>query len=206
MTLPDVTHVTYKFNGEDRVFASIIPPIYLVGIGAVITSWALFQMSFDNFLDMIRWNPELAKDPARVPADFRKRHKVLIDSISIALPNCPVIIDQVKEIATEAYRLALKRNAVGHSTWLSIDNQMVIYPSIDGTRAEFDVRIEHLFELAKQIEAVHHKLGFIQTSYLIENEQIPQHEKSALRDYFENNRPSPPKPNRQRPRRQPLLP
>ena len=192
---PQITHFKYTRDGQQHNFVSMIPPEYLLGIGAIMTNWGLFEMIFDNFLAMLRWYPAAAAlYPQQLPGAFWRRAKALRQTAAVALPSCPVILARLTDITTEAVALGKKRNDVTHSHWLA-HGEMIIYTGIDGTKPRYVVIPSDLFRLAELIDGVRNRLSLLQMSYLSGGDaSLPLPERHAWRDLIENNRPSSPPP------------
>ena len=212
MAESDVTVASYVRRGEARTFLSTVPPRYLLGIGAVITSWGLYELFFDNFLAMMRWSPEAAKLAKQPPNAFWRRADLLKASVRAALPNCPVLTAKMDALADESVSLARKRNDVTHSQWFEVSGQMGIFPSLDGSRQTYVVSPDDLFHLATLISELHRRLIVIQFHGFGPEgvggaPELPSPEISLLQAHFENNRPKSPDPKRRSkpPRHQPFL-
>lgn len=191
-TDPDFTHLNYQRGKETLLFTSTVPQKYLLGVGAVITNWGLFEMAFDNFIAILRWDPKAVARYPKVPLAFYRRAKLLRQSGALVLPKAPTIVACLTAISADAIKLGRKRNDVTHSHWFETEGQMVIYRGLDATKPRYVVTEGDLFFLATRISQLHERLVLLQMCYIDPGDpSIPATERNALRVHFENKRPNP---------------
>lgn len=101
-------------NNLPRAYWLMLPPRYIMAVGAVAVQWGRFEAMFDSFTKIIARPPEAQALAQRIPGPFVRRAELMSNLAKVTFRHSPALAARVADFSGRALHLCRKRNVLIH--------------------------------------------------------------------------------------------